>query len=567
MTKYGSDIVLDLLASLGVKHVGFNPGASIRGLQDSLSRSTSLEPVLALHEAVAVGIAHGYYKSSGVPMAVFLHDLVGLQNAQLAIFNAFMDSVPVMIVGGSGPRDWSARRPWIDWVHSAHPQGSFVRDVVKWDDEPVSLDSIPAVFERAWRMAMTAPTGPVYVGLDVLLQEQEADNFVIPQLREAPPPLTVEPAAVREVASDLMNATFPVIVVDRPGRDSLQPLVQVAESIGAAVIDLGSRMSFPSGHRMNVSSARSEILSRADHVLLVEPRDVTWSISSIRQGSRTIEPLIGADATVTAIGMTEQQHRGLVDRQAPFGSVRYLDSDPAAFLRQLAGHLSRIPNISDPDRVEYIARRHEQLRRGAREVADSHRSASPVHPALLACVLGDVLEQHGSWQLASGLLGGWPLRLWNFQDESSYLGRSGGEGLGYGLPASVGAALAQQNTDRLVVGIQGDGDLMYSPQALWTAARYRLPLLVVVHDNGGYERDRHHQQEIASGRGQTYSGLASGVDLGDPDIDFLALAASQGVEPIGATADPTELESLLQRAVAVVAGERRPAIVSVRTSE
>lgn len=567
MTRYGSDVVIDLLSKMGIEQVAFNPGASIRGLQDSLSRSTRPSPVLALHEGVAVGMAHGYFKSVGRPMAVFLHDLVGLQNAQLAIFNAFMDSVPMMIVGGSGPRDWAARRPWIDWVHSAHPQGAFVREVVKWDDEPAGLDSLPAVFDRAWRMAMSAPQGPVYVGVDVLVQEQEAPGVTIPELGPLPPPMTVEPDVVTDIARDLINARFPVIVVDRAPNGSMRPLVTIAESVGAAVIDLGSRMSFPTNHRLNVTGARTEILGQADVVLLVEPRDVVWSLSSIRQGSRVVEPLTRPEARINAVGMTEQQHRGLVDRQAPVGPVRYIDADPPTFLRQLAVHLSHATKRLDPDRVAAVGDRHARLRVEAKEAAVAHGSSRPVHPAFLALTLGQVLDRHGSWQLASGLLGGWPQRLWDFTDEFSYLGRSGGEGLGYSLPASVGAALAQRGTGRIVVDIQGDGDFMYTPQALWTAARERVPLLLVVDDNRGYHRDRLHQIEIATERGMQYSGHASGVDLGEPDIDFVGLAAAQGVEPIGSTSEPGELESLLQRAADVVANESRPAIVSVRTSE
>jgi thiamine pyrophosphate-dependent acetolactate synthase large subunit-like protein len=564
--RYGSDMVVDTLRELGIRDVAFNPGASIRGLQDSLSRAEGVRSVLALHEEVAVGIAHGYAKASGRPMAVFLHDLVGIQHAQLAIFNAFMDCVPMVLIGGSGPRDWSARRPWIDWVHSAQPQSAFLRDIVKWDEEPASMESVVPVLNRAWRMAMSAPTGPVYVSLDTLIQEAEVDESLHQAVStDVPPPLVVEPAVIADLAHRLSAASYPVFVVDRPGPGTMAPLVQVAEHLGAAVVDLGSRCSFPTNHPLNLSGGRNKVLGQADVVVLIEPRDAVWAVSSIRQGSRTVESLVEPGTDIIAVGMTERLHSGLIDRQAPPSGVRYLDSDPATFLGELSRHLTGQP-VGPAERIDANHSLHRQLREAAVADATAHATDSPVHPGFLALTLGRVLDGVGDWTLANGLLGGWPMRLWDFEREDSYLGRSGGEGLGYGLPASVGAALAHKDTGRLVVNIQSDGDFMYAPQALWTAANMRLPLLVVVHDNGGYDRDRAHQREIAHLRERPYFGKTVGVDIGDPAIDFVGLAAAQGVEPIATTSDPAELESVLTRACRLVLDESRPAIVSVTCS-
>src|SRR5690606_3306341 len=169
----------------------------------------------------------------------------------------------------------------------------------------------------------------------------------------------------------------------------------------------------------------------------------------------------------------------------------------------------------------------------------------------------------GPWQLANGLLDGWLRRLWDFDFEVAYLGRSGGEGLGYGLPASVGAALAHTDDDTLVVDLQADGDMLYTPQALWTAAHHRVPLLVVVYDNRAYGRDSIHMDLVAAERGRQGSPEPEGIALVDPTIDFTSLAEGLGVEGLGPVHDPAHLDKVLSRAAQTVRSERRPVLVQV----
>ena len=141
--KYGSDLMVEVIRGLGVPYISLNPGASFRGLHDSLVNWDGGGPELICcqHEKVAIGVAHGYAKVTGEPMAVALHDLVGLLQATMGIYYAFHDRVPMLIVGGSGPADTARRRPSIDWFHSANVQGNAVRDYVKWDDEPRSAQA------------------------------------------------------------------------------------------------------------------------------------------------------------------------------------------------------------------------------------------------------------------------------------------------------------------------------------------------------------------------------------------------------------------------------------------
>src|SRR5262249_33704673 len=151
------------------------PGASFRGLHDSLVNFLGNERpqlLLCIHEEHAVAIAHGYAKVTGRPMAVALHSNVGLMHATMAIFNAWCDRVPILLLGAQGPMDAKRRRPWIDWVHTSRDLGSIIRGYTKWDDQPSSIDAAVESITRANIIAQTAPGGPVYVCLDLDLQEQ-----------------------------------------------------------------------------------------------------------------------------------------------------------------------------------------------------------------------------------------------------------------------------------------------------------------------------------------------------------------------------------------------------------
>src|SRR5207245_810936 len=189
-SAYGSDLVVDLLRAVGIAHVALNPGATFRGLHDSLVNHGKGDPelILTLHEEIAVALAHGYAKARGAPMAAAVHDIVGLQHASMAIFNAFCDRAPILVLGATGPMDATRRRPWIDWIHTALVQGTQVRDYVKLDDQPASVAAIPETLLRSWRLARTEPQGPVYLCLDAGLQEEALERPVpVPDVARFPP--------------------------------------------------------------------------------------------------------------------------------------------------------------------------------------------------------------------------------------------------------------------------------------------------------------------------------------------------------------------------------------------
>src|SRR5258705_13940315 len=194
--RYGSDLVVDLLKILGIEYVALNPGSSFRGIHDSLvnyesGRTPNPEMILCCHEEIAVAVPHGYAKATGKIMPAIVHNVVGLQHASMAIYNAWCDHTPVMVMGGTGPMNSAKRRPWIDWIHTAQLQGNLVRDFVKWDDQPHAVGDVPESLLRACRTALTSPGGPVYVCFDADVQEGAVQNVPplppIGRYRPAPP--------------------------------------------------------------------------------------------------------------------------------------------------------------------------------------------------------------------------------------------------------------------------------------------------------------------------------------------------------------------------------------------
>src|SRR5438093_4753666 len=180
---FGSDVVAATLGALGIPYVALNPGSSYRGLHDSLVNflgNTAPQMLLCLHEEHAVAIAHGYAKVTGRPLAVVVHANVGLMHATMAIFNAWCDRRPVLVLGATGPVDAAKRRPWIDWIHTARDQGALVRPYVKWDDQPTSPAATREALLRAAWHAQSAPRGPVYVNLDAEMQEAPRDSPLPP---------------------------------------------------------------------------------------------------------------------------------------------------------------------------------------------------------------------------------------------------------------------------------------------------------------------------------------------------------------------------------------------------
>lgn len=565
--QYGGDLVTASLAKLGLEYVAVNPGASFRGLHESLVNAGSPEMVLALHENIAVAVAHGYAKSSERPMGVVLHNLVGLQSGSMGIFNAWADQVPMVIIGGSGPADAAVRRPWIDWVHSARQQALVVRDHLKWDDQPTSLAGIPPSIARAHRIATTVPMGPTYVSVDILLQEEEVPPGLAAQV-EAPAEqfrgrsLTAPPQELEEICDLLVSAERPVILADYVGKSRVayQALIELAELLAIPVVDLQARHNFPTGHWADGTPGHAELLGASDLVLALDLRDLMYGIGETNHVTHSYTPMVKSGTKVVSISTNQLMLRGFIDYCGPIGDALEVLADTAVCLPSLVQMVKERELDRRARQTELVAYTTELHVRTAPPMERSEAGVVSIRE-LSSATFESV--RSGPWEIANGHLRGNVRSIWEMTRFNSSLGRNIGAGLGYGIGVSIGAALAHRGDDTVVVNLQNDGDLLYTPQGLWTAARYGLPILNVVVNNRTYGQDRMHQQLVSQSRSRPLDHASVGIDIDDPAINFKTMAESQGVEAWGPVSDTEELQTVLERAVKVVREERRPALVDV----
>jgi acetolactate synthase-1/2/3 large subunit len=573
---YGSDLMVEVLRALGIRYIALNPGASYRGLHDSLVNFGSGEPpeiILCTHEEIAVALANGYTRATGEPMATGLHNVVGLLHASMAIFNAWCDRTPMLNLGGGGPQDATLRRS-TDWVHTALVQGNLVRDFVKYDDQPYSLESVPESLLRAYRIATTEPKGPVYVCLDGDLQEQRLSTpVVVPEARlyRAPAAPAPNPEALREAADLLVNAEWPVIVAGEVGRTphALATLRELAETLAAPVIDADGRFAFPNTHPLDLTAAREPTLRAADVVLALDVPSLGVPLGPSVRERATLQLAVRPGTKMVHITLLESERQSLVSDTMWLLPVAVpIAADTAIALPQLLA-LCRDQLGARADVVQRLAERRARaaaLRAEARQRSqawiEQNWHQQPISAARLYGELNARLQGQ-SWALVHTHGRRWREVL-EMTEAAHGLGGGRGAGVGYGLPASIGAALGYKGSDRLCVSVLGDGDFLMTSNALWTAARYNIPLLIIVFNNRSYYNDEEHQERIALRRERPVENKGIGVQIKDPAPDLAAMARALSVAGFGPITAPDQLGRTLDQAIAVVQGGK-PAVVDVVT--
>jgi thiamine pyrophosphate-dependent acetolactate synthase large subunit-like protein len=571
--RYGSDVMAEAIQALGFRYVSLNPGASFRGLHDSLVNHTGNSPELiqCLHEKIAVGVAHGYAKASGEPMAVILHDVVGLLHGSMGIYCAHIDRAPVVVFGGAGPMALELRRPEIDWIHTANVQGNAVRDYTKWDDQPASIPSVAPIIARGYRIAMSEPRGPVYIALDAGLQEQELTEPVsTPDFARLALPSSIgaDDAALTALARDLVAARRPVAVVSHAGRDprSFDTLVELAELLGLGVLDTHHRLNFPTRHPHAI--AGTDALSTADTVCFVDVKDRERSTKTTDYTTREITAHIAPDARILDLGFNDLGASSWTHDFAKLEEIdRQVTADTAVALPRLLAICRDLVAAEPESRADArrarradLAAAHEKAVRGWQDTAAAVWDDSPVSTARLAAEVWSVIREH-DWVLTAGTASDWALRLWDFDRPHRHVGKSLGTGTQIGI--SIGAALAHRDAGRLVVDLQPDGDLLYDVGALWTAAYHRIPMLVVMVNNRAYYNDWLHQERMARLRGTPVENAYLGMELANPAPDFATIARSFGWYGEGPISSGADIAPAVRRAVDVVLGEGKPALVDV----
>jgi acetolactate synthase I/II/III large subunit len=574
--EYGSDVIVELLHDLGIRYISLNPGSSYRGLHDSIvnfGMSPGPEIVLCCHEQIAVAVAGGYARVTGQPMAVGLHDVVGLQNACLGIYSAYCDRSPMLVLGGTGPMDLTKRRPHIDWVHTALVQANQIRDYIKWDDQPSAVGALPESVLRAYRIAMTEPRGPVYLCFDSELQEQAIETPpIIPDVSRFAPPLgpAGSPSGLREAAVLLVKAQRPIIIPDTMGRnhDTVPMLGELAETLGCGVVDSGSYFNFPSTSPLDLSLAARAAISEADVVLALDVIDLFGAVSA-GIGPSGSALYLDPNARVIHITLGDfLQSKWAADNERLVAVDVPIAADTAQALPELI-ELCRTAIAADAGsaaRIDERRRRvhamHDESVSQARARAEKELGARPISSSRLYTDLWREI-QGTSWSLV-GAAGRAPLRaIWDFTepDHRSGVGRSAG--IGYSAAAGLGTALAYKDSDRVPICVSGDGSFLMVPQLLWTAANAQLPILYIIYNNRSYGNDEGHQEFMARTRGRSIENKSIGLRLDDPATDFARVADGFGVKSFGPITDPDALQSALHEAVRIVREQRRPALVDV----
>jgi acetolactate synthase-1/2/3 large subunit len=570
----GSDFMVDVIKSLGIDYIASNPASSFRSLHESIVNyggNRKPEFITCMHEESSVAMAQGYYKAAGKPMGVLAHGSVGLMHATMAVYNAWCDRVPMVIMGGNFV-DAAQRRPGVEWYHCVQDPAGLLRDFTKWDDQPGSLQHFAESMVRGYRLSMTPPMEPVVIIADGTLQEEPIENekkLAIPKLKLAVPPQG-DAGALREAAKLLAAADSPVIIADRVARsqEGITRLVELAETLNAPVVDLLGRMNFPTTHYLNRSSDGRTLVRDADVILFLEVADPWGQTNTISDPHHEYRRLSKPDVKLIHVSLAEHVTKANyqdLQRFCPMDLT--ISGDAEATLAPLTDAVAKELSSS---RKSALAGRADKLRSQYREMKERTRNdaavawdASPVSTARLAAELWNVLKgQRDNWCLAESRPGSWAARLWPATKHHNFLGHSGAAGVGYIAPAAVGAALANRDKGILTAVIQPDGDLMYAPGVLWTAAHHKIPILFLMHNNRAYHQEVMHLQKMAGLHNRRMDTARIGTAIEDPNIDFAGLARAQGVFAEGPISDPAAVGPALARAVAAVKrGE--PALVDV----
>jgi acetolactate synthase-1/2/3 large subunit len=571
-TSSGGDYMVDVLKSLGVEYMAINCASSYRGLHEAVINHGGNKPeiVTCVHEDIAAHIAQGYAKMDGKPIAMACHGVVGLQHATMGIYNTWCDRVPSLIFGGN-IMEADKRMPGAEWVHSGVDIGQLVREFTKWDDQPASLQHFGESMVRAYKIATTPPMGPVFIALDQELQERpisDPESLRIPKFEPVVPPQG-DAAALAAAAKMLVEANNPLIICDRLARTpaGMAHLVELSETLQCGVIDNYGRMNFPSRHPLNQSFRRA-LIGQADVILALEMNDLWGTLTHFRDRIvRTSSPATKAGAKIITLGVRDLY---LKSNYQDFGRWQDVDLDIAgdgeASLPALTEAVRRLLDNSREGafaaRGQKLAKAHLAMIEQAKTDATIGWDNSPITTARMCAEVYNQIKDEDWSVVGTSIRLSWMHKLWDFTKPHQWNGVSGGAGVGYNLPASIGAALANKKHGRFTLAFGGDGDFMFSPGALWTAAHHRIPILYIVQNNRAYHQEYMYLVAMAARHGRNVERMDIGTTIKDPNIDYATVARGLGAHGEGPITDPKDLAPAISRAIAAVKAGG-PAVVDV----
>jgi thiamine pyrophosphate-dependent acetolactate synthase large subunit-like protein len=545
---WGSDIAAQMLRRVGIPFISLNPGASYRGFHDSLVNHLGNENpgiIVCLHEDHSVAIAHGYAKAAGEPMACVLHSNVGLLHGMMSLFNAWCDRVPMIVLGATGPVAAEKRRPWIDWIHTSRDQGAYIRSIIKWDDQPTSPDALVESMVRANLLTRSAPTAPVYICLDAGFQETRLDKEPEwPDVKRFKPPKPPRPSkeSLEEAVEILSGAERPVIMFGRGSRraEYWQPRIRLAERLGACVFtDLKQGAMFPTDHAAHYTQpfnvlgqdARA-LMCEADVILALDWMDLGGALRQAKNAGKVTAKIVSCtlDHNLHTGANMEYQALPTVDvLMAAPGDVVVAELNAALGNSRKDLWKAKVPPKTKQTHGGALTMEHI-----ARTLRDQFNDPENV----TFCTLGR----------------GWPFDVWPLQNGMAYLGKDGGGGLGSGPGISVGSALALHHhyPDRYAISMLGDGDFCMGATGIWSAARHRIPLLVLINNNRSYFNDELHQENVARTRGREVRNRWIGLRMEDPVPNIAKLAEAQGAVGIGPVTSAAEAGQAIAKGVDVL---------------
>lgn len=551
---WGSDFVAAIVRELEIPYISLVPGSSYRGFHDSIVNylgNRAPQMVLTVHEETAVAIAHGYSKASDRMMASAVHANIGLMRSVMAVYNAWCDRAPILMFGATGPWDATKRRQWIDWIHTSSDQAGLIRNFTKWDNQPGSAEAAGEAVLRAAQIAQTAPRGPVYVNLDVAMQETKIGALPrMPDVSRYAPPQPPKPAPelVAQAAKLLSSAKQPVILAGRCSRSvgGWRERIALAEKLEAAVLtNIKLAAAFPTDHRLHAAAPGAylapeaeKLVAEADVVLSLDWLDLAGTLKQACAG----KPFLGK---VIHVSCDQHNHRGWsADHQGlpPIDLYLMCETDAAVPLL-LEAVSARTARVKLPERS----------------------ALPPVPDAVSLRSLAVAMEAatRGVEVCYTRFPLGWNGAYTHLRHPLDYIGHDGGAGVGSGPGMTVGAGLALKGSGRIPIALLGDGDFLMGNTAVWTAAHYGIPCLIVVCNNRSFYNDERHQGRMAEQRGRPVENRWIGQRIDDPAVDIAGMARVQGAVGIGPVEDPQKLQSSIEEGIAAVRAGR-PCVIDVR---
>ncbi len=573
-TRYQSDIIVDLIKAYDFPAIPLNPGASYRGLHDSLVNYGEDDPpmILCNHEKLAVQIAHGYAKATGKPMPAIVHNVVGLLHAPLAVYYAYIDRCPVFLMGATGPMDEKLRRPFIDWIHTAFAQGSAIRDYTKWDYQPGTIHGVPDSFARAYSIMMTEPQGPVYMVYDAGLQEAELEDKIDippPGAVKVPPRLAADPKLIDDAANMLLAADYPILLTEYAARAPIgfDDTVELAETLGCGVFDINKRLGFPNKHPLSVSM-HADAFKGADLVCALDVVDWTRGSHKPNWETRQVEAITTSDCKWIDIGFADIEiSKWATDYNKHHNWDMRILSDTAnaipALTQACKEKITEDQELQKKiaQRTELISSKHNSQWSKWQDDVKKFWDHDPMHESRMAAEIWEVIKDE-DWVLSAGTLKDWVRKIWDFDKPYRHPGRELGTATQFGM--SLGVALAYKATDKIVVNLQPDGDLMFDLGGLWIAAKYEIPMLCLMYNNRAYYNDWAHQISVANKRGTDPERAYIGMDLEGPAPDFAHIARGMDWWAEGPIMNPADIQPAVREALKVVKSGK-PALVDIIT--